>query len=358
MSAPLRIALVGAGLIGRAHLDALLASDDCVPCAVIDPSPAADDLAARAGVPRLETLAALFDGAVPRPDGIVLATPNRLHVEQTLACIERGFPVLLEKPLAPNVADGERLARRVREMGARVLVGHHRTHGSILRCARETIASGALGRIVAVTGSALFYKPDGYFDEAPWRREPGGGPILINLIHEVHSLRLLCGEIVAVRAFASNAVRAHAVEDTVAIVLRFASGALGTFVLSDTAASPRSWEQTSGENPRYAREGDEDCYVVAGTMGSLAVPTMRLHRYARAEARSWWKPFERERLALVPDDPIERQMAHFSAVIRGDSAPLVDVDGALANLRVTEAVIEAARSGGTVELDVGAVGGR
>lgn len=77
-------------------------------------------------------------------------------------------------------------------------------------------------------GSAVFYKPDEYFDAAPWRREAGGGPILIKMIHEIGNLRSLCGEIVAVQALASSATRDFPVEDTVAINLRFASGALGT----------------------------------------------------------------------------------------------------------------------------------
>lgn len=76
-----------------------------------------------------------------------------------------------------------------------------------------------------------------------------------------------------------------AVEDTVAIALRFANGTLGTFLLSDTAAAPYSWEQPAGENPSYPRLDDEDCYVLAGTHGSLGVPTMRLRTYAGE--RSW-----------------------------------------------------------------------
>lgn len=353
----LRIALAGAGYIGRAHLRALCASPSCAPCAVIDPAPAAEALAAEADVPHLASLEELF--ARERPDGIILATPNHLHVEQALTCMAHDVPMLLEKPLAPSVADGETLARHAREHRARILVGHHRAHGAILRTARETIASGVLGRLVAVSGSATFVKPDSYFEEAPWRRERGAGPILLNLIHEVHGLRLLCGEVSAVQAFASNAVRGHAVEDTVAINLRFANGALGSFLLSDTAASPRSWEHNSGENPLYAHHAEEDCYVVAGTLGSLAIPTMRLHRYTRAEDRSWWKPFVSTTLGFERDDPIVRQLEHFGAVVRGEAEPLVDVDDALANLRVTDAVARAATTGTTIELDtIPGLGGR
>jgi len=305
-----------------------------------------------AGVPIFATLDALF--AATGVAGVVVASPNRCHVEQALQCIERGVAVLVEKPLADTVAEGERLLAAVEATGARAIVGHHRAHSPIMARARAVIDEGRLGRIVAVMGSAVFMKPDRYFDDGPWRREPGGGPILINMIHEVHNLRMLCGEIVAVQAIGSNAVRGFAVEDTVSIGLRFAGGALGTFMLSDTAACARSWEQTSRENPAYPSYGDEDCYVIAGTRGSLSVPTMRIKSYASAEAASWWKPFEVAVLEVAREDPLARQMEHFGAVIRGEAAPLVSVRDGLANLRVTEAIAEAVRTGCTVAIPAAA----
>jgi predicted dehydrogenase len=234
-----------------------------------------------------------------------------------------------------------------------VLVGHHRRHGSIMAKAVEVIASGVLGKIVAVVGTVLFYKAEneGYFDGAfSWRREPGGGPILLNMIHEVGNLRSLAGEIVAVQAFTSNATRNFPVEDTAAIALTFAGGALGTFMLSDTAASDRSWEHTSGEDPRYAEAhtDEDDCYLVAGTAGSLAIPTMRLQRYATAADRSWHKALEKTVVPLEVVDPLERQIAHFADVIRGRAQPLVSARDGLANLRVVDAIVEAARTGRVV----------
>ena len=343
-----RIAVAGAGYIGLAHIDAARASASVTLAAIVDPAPAAQAHAAAAGVPLYTSLAELF--AKDKPDGVVLATPNALHLAHALECIEAGLPILLEKPIAPSVAEAEVLVRAADAAQARILIGHHRAHSPIMAKARQVVDSGVLGRLVAITGSAMFFKPDSYFADAPWRREPGAGPTLLNMIHEVHNLRMLAGEIVAVQAFKSNAVRGFAVEDTVAIGLRFASGALGSFMLSDTAASARSWEQTAQENKAYPSYADEDCYVIAGTQGSLAVPTMRLKTYPRPEDRSWWKPFEVGTVELVRDDPIKRQMAHFGAVVRGQVEPLVSARDGLVNLRVTEAIMAAAASGTTVEI--------
>jgi predicted dehydrogenase len=343
-----RIAVAGAGYIGQAHMGVAQNSARCALSAVVDPSPAAADIAAKAGVPLYRSLAELIEK--DRPDGVVLATPNALHVEHARVCMQAGLPMLLEKPIAVTVAEGEALVQAADAAKARILIGHHRAHSPIMAKAREVVASGVLGKLVAVMGSATFLKPDHYFADTPWRRELGAGPILLNMIHEVHSLRMLCGEIVAVQAFASHATRGFPVEDTVAINLRFANGALGSFMLSDTAACPRSWEQTSQENKAYPSYADEDCYVITGTNGSLSVPTMRLKTYPRAEDRSWWKPFEEGVVGMLRDDPLKHQIEHFGAVVRGEAEPLVSARDGLKNLRVTEAIAAAAASGQVVHL--------
>jgi predicted dehydrogenase len=345
---PVRIAVAGAGYIGLAHIDAIQQSPLCTLSAIVDPSPASRDIAAAAGVRHFEKLDDLI--AQDRPDGVVLATPNLLHVPQALQCLAAQLPVLLEKPIAPTLEQAIQLVDAVESQRGCLLIGHHRAHSPIMAQARDVIASGQLGKLVAVMGSATFYKPESYFEEGPWRREKGAGPLLLNMIHEVHNLRMLCGEIVAVQAFASRATRGFPVEDTVAISMQFDNGALGTFMLSDTAACARSWEQTSQENKAYPSYADEDCYVVTGTFGSLSVPTMRLKRYPAAEDRSWWKPFDTHTLHLVRGDPLKHQMAHFVSVIRQESLPLVSARDGMQNLKVTEAIVQAAAEGRTVHL--------
>jgi predicted dehydrogenase len=351
--AKVRIAVAGAGLIGLRHIEEIVASPNSTLAAIIDPGPKAADVAKKYRVPLYASLEDCF--AKDKPEGVVLATPNQMHVEQGLRCIAADVPCLVEKPLGHTLAEGKRLVEAAEKANHNLLVGHHRPHSPILHKAVEIVKSGALGRIVGVIGSAVFYKPDadGYYDPPyQWRKQAGGGPILINMIHEIGNLRAMVGEITAVQAFASNATRRFEVEDTVAVNLRFEGGALGTFMLSDTAASPKSWEQTSRENKDYTTYPDEDAYVILGDRGSLAVPTMRLKTYPNDKDRSWYKPFRTETIALERIDPLARQIEHFGRVIRGEAKPLVTGRDGLQNLRVVDAITRAAQTGNTVEIEL------
>jgi len=339
----LRLAIAGAGVIGRRHIQLMREHSECELVAIADPMPAAAAVATDLGVAAYPSLDDLL--AAERPDAVIVATPNALHVPQAAALLERGVPVLVEKPLAESVAAGEQLLRSVHQTGVPLLVGHHRRHSAAIVAARECIDAGALGRIVALNATTLLHKPAPYFEMA-WRRQPGGGPVLINAVHDIHSLRTLAGDIVAVQARTSHAVRRFDVEDTAAVLLEFASGALGTLIVSDTTVAPRSWEHTSGENPMYPQEGDQDCLFVAGTQGSLALPTMQLWR--QRGPGSWTEPFEATRLPLQPADPLVRQLDHFCDVVERRAAPLVSAADALHTLAATLAVHDAASGGARV----------
>ena len=347
MTAPVRIAVAGAGLIGQRHIEEVDASSDAQLASIVDPGPAAAEVAEKFGVPLYRSLAELFE--TDKSDGVILATPNQLHVQGGLECVAAGVPVIVEKPIGDSVEGATRLVEAAEAAGVPLLTGHHRNYSPIMAKAREIAASGVLGPIVAVVGTALFYKPDDYFDVGGgWRREPGGGPILLNLIHEVNNLQSLVGDVVRVQATTSNSTRGFPVEDTAAMVFTFANGALGTFLLSDTAASARSWEQTSQENLSYPSYPDEDAYHIAGTTGSLSVPTMRLKVFGGT--RSWWEPFETSTVELERSDPLANQVKHFAAVIRGEAEPICSGRDGLKTLQVVDAVVESARTGRPVDL--------
>ena len=342
-----RIAVAGAGLIGKRHVEEIVASPVAELAAIVDPGPAGPELAGKYDVPLHSDLTELFDA--DRPDGVILATPNQMHVDGGLQCVAAGVPVIVEKPIGESVADARRLVEAAETAGVPVLTGHHRNYSPIMARAREIVRGGGLGRVVAVTGTALFAKPDDYYDVGGgWRRLPGGGPILLNLTHEVNNLLALVGDIVRVHAVTSNAARSYPVEDTAAMLFTFADGALGTFLLSDTAASARSWEQTSAENTDYAHYPDEDCYHIAGTLGSLSIPTMRLRTYSGA--RSWYTPFDSSVADVARRDPLAAQIAHFAQVIRGEAAPICSARDGLKTLMVVDAVVAAARTGRAADL--------
>src|SRR5581483_3494767 len=222
---PTRIAVVGAGLIGRKHLSILKEDPAFAVVGIADPAPQAEAYARQNGFPYFKDAEALLD--TTKPDGAIIAGPNVTHLSIALACAARKIPAIVEKPVADTVADALKVVEAARDAKVPMLTGHHRRHNPIMQAARDFVASGALGKLVAVNASWLCRKPDDYFDVA-WRREAGGGPVLINAIHDIDCLRMVAGEIESVQAQTANATRGLAVEDTCAAVLTFANGALGT----------------------------------------------------------------------------------------------------------------------------------
>jgi len=339
--APVRIALIGSGIIGRRHIEALKTNPEKhVLAAIADPASAAERLASELSVPHYASHEPLLDRE--NPDGVIIATPNQLHCSVGIACIERGIPVLVEKPIADTVAAALDLVEAGERANVPILVGHHRRDNPIMRKAVELVRSGGIGQVIAAATLWLCHKPKDYFD-ITWRREPGGGPLLINAIHDIDCLRMLCGEIETVQAKTANMARGFPVEDTAAAILTFANGALGTLLVSDSVSAPWSWECTSRENPFYPHE-PENCYLISGTRGSLSVPSLE-HRWHDEGQESWGVPLTQKRIPFMPADPYIEQLSHFVDVIRGKAEPAPSGADATRTLAATLAIAESAKTG-------------
>lgn len=290
-----RLVLLGAGLMGREHAGLIGAHPGAELAGIADASAASREYAASRGVPFYADFAAMLDEV--RPDGAIVALPNHLHVSAGLACIERGIPCLVEKPVADTIEAARRLVAASEQRGVPVLVGHHRRHSPDIREARRIVRDGELGPLVAVNGVCWFDKPDCYF-EVEWRRTEGGGPLLINLIHDIDTLRFICGEIESARAFTSNAMRGFAVEDTAGVAIRFETGVLGTFSISDAVVSPWSWELTSGQAQYFPHQPGAYLFL-GGRKASLSVSDMYVWRHAEPGGH-WQHPLIREHKTLDP----------------------------------------------------------
>lgn len=322
---------------------------DATLSAIVDPTDAARSFAAEVGAPWFASITDMLaaDRLDGLPDGLIVATPNQLHLDHGLQAVEAGLPALIEKPIADGVAAAEKLVSAAEAAKIPLLIGHHRRHNPLIADAKAKIMGGELGKLVAVHGMFWLYKPDDYFD-VEWRRKPGAGPVYINLIHDIDLMRHLVGEITSVRAIQSSAARGHGVEDTAAALLTFENGALGTITASDSIVGPWSWEQTAGENPAYP-ETDQHCYLIGGTKGSLSLPNGEV--WGQDEPRSWWRDFQRSGAATPSgEDPLVRQIGHFCDVIRGQAEPLVSGHEGLKTLNVIEALKRSANTGETITL--------
>jgi predicted dehydrogenase len=344
MRTRLPVALIGAGGIGRTHADRLLRHPDVWLAAIADPTPGGRAFAESINVPWFVDHRALLDQA--KPDVAIVATPNATHAAIGLDCIERGVAVLMEKPITDTLADAERLCAGAAAANVPLLVGHQRRHSIRVRTAKAWVEAGRIGRPVAAHVMATWLKPDDYFDMT-WRREPGGGPVLINLIHDIDLLRHLIGEVTSVQAMTANATRGFAVEDTAALLLRFADGALATLLTSDATPAPWNYDLGAGELERYPQQ-DADAAYLCGTEGSLTLPRLQLWRYPGS--RGWAEPLTEERTAPMRADPYDEQLRHLRAVVEGHEAPLCGGRDAMATLRCALAVHEAAARGTTVTL--------
>ncbi|MDR3671947.1 MAG: Gfo/Idh/MocA family oxidoreductase [Holophaga sp.] len=345
-----RFLLSGPGLMGKKHGQVILDRPDCELACVVGPPSERNRSFAQANkvelYPDMET--ALSHEKV---DAAIISSPNPFHFSQAMSCIKRGIPALVEKPVTDNLADARELAEQSERFQVPILVGHHRTHSPLLSAADSFLKSPRFGRWVTIHGAALFYKPATYFAEGIWRTKKGGGPILINLIHEIGLFRYFCGEFKSIFALISKNIRNFEVEDTVSLAFEFQNGALGSFILSDTAASSKSWEMTSGENPSYPHFPKEYCYHFSGTNGSLDFPNLQARHYGQGVEPSWGSPFTEEHGVFTPGDPIALQLDHFTEVLKGNSHPKVSARDGYLNMRVIEAISRSIETRSIVDLD-------
>lgn len=344
--ADLRIAVLGAGIIGRTHITTLAQGRDVALACVVDPSDAARAYAAELGVAHFQSAEdAVAAGGL---DAVIIAAPNDFHLPLAKVALAAGLPVLLEKPVANDLADGEALLAVQAETGVPVLLGHHRRHNPIIQTAKNAIEEGVLGSLVTATIMVTLAKPAAYFD-VDWRRDPrSGGPLAINLTHEIDLLRHFWGEVREVRALTSNRHRGFDVEDTAAVIVEFVGGGIATLTLSDAAAGPWAWDVTAGENPERFPANPAMAHAYAGTQASLSLPDLTL--WEPSGTPDWTQAMTRRTLPHTPADPYLAQLTHFTDVVRGTAQPAVTLSDGVANMRIVDAIKQSGATGAPVQL--------
>jgi scyllo-inositol 2-dehydrogenase (NADP+) len=226
VEAPLKVGLIGFGLAGEVFHAPLIAATEGLELVAIATGKPERQQRARAGYPG----AAIHRGAdellAGALDLVVVAAPNHAHVPLGIAALEAGAAVVIDKPLAPSVAEGERLLAAAARTGRPAAVFHNRRWDGDFLTARRLVDGGALGQLLRLESRFERYRPAR--DPAAWRErgEPDqAGGVLFDLgSHLIDQAMVLCGQPIGVYAELDRRRPGAQVDDDVFVALRFAGG--------------------------------------------------------------------------------------------------------------------------------------
>lgn len=233
---PVRTVLIGTGGMGRHHIRMMLKQQDSTRISVLcDISPEsyalASQLFSEAGLeapPNQPDLGALLKQYAGQLDTAFVVTPHACHFDQTVACMEAGLDVLLEKPMVMNAGEARSLIESRDRTGRLLVVAFPGSLSPQIRSAVRWLRSGKLGPILNI--SATVWQNWGPGTAGTWRQEPdiaGGGFLFDTGAHMLNTVTDLAGEdFVEVAAWLDNNQRP--VDTRAAVIGRLASGALVT----------------------------------------------------------------------------------------------------------------------------------
>jgi predicted dehydrogenase len=260
-----------------------------------------------------------LEAAIEHPDvqGVVLATPNDAHLDQALACAQRGRHVLVEKPIADSVEAAELMRDGCLAAGVVLMVGHGFRRLGAARRTRELIDEGRLGKVVLA--EADFSLP-GKLPPTAWRahraRNPGG-PLMQLGIHHADTLGSWLGPVARTTGRLAHVHTPADIDDVGVATLEFASGALG--VLTGSYVSPHTFS--------LRLLGTEAVLDLRSDLGAVWPDAERVDEVTTLTVGG-------ETVAFAPRDMLAEQLAEFGRAIRGEAAVETGAEEGIAALRV------------------------
>lgn len=337
--APVTFGIVSPGRWGRKLLDAARSSPLLRFGGVCSrrEATAREVAAAYGGIPYPTYEALLADPAI---EAVILATPHFLHHAQTIASLQAGKHVFVEKPIATSIAEGEEMLRVSRASGRVLAVGHQGRHTGGIRRVKAMLEAGELGTVAAVAvvqgyPHALFRRDDDWRSGAT--AVPGGQLDELG-VHYFDVLAHLFGPARRVTGFVHRPAEG-APPDVATVALSFDHGVIATYT---------TWATSVGVSRM----------TLYGSKGALELNRM-------GQDPCTWQPVSdlaTARLGGHPPQPIQfdgpylvttaltAELEDFADAIRRNRPPLVGAEESLATLRISRAVMEASATGRTVEL--------
>ncbi|HQR35689.1 MAG TPA: Gfo/Idh/MocA family oxidoreductase [Blastocatellia bacterium] len=318
------------------------------------------------GKPKPRATTEFADALKPDVDLVVINTPNHLHREQTIAAFEAGKHVLLQKPVAANLADAEAIAAAAEQAKQRGLVsGLYLSYFDqpLMHDLKAMIEAGWFGDIAHLYArlmhrGGLAVSKQVLAGQANWRAslaETGGGCFIQLAVHYVHLFKWMMGaRVVRVMAMAKNQ---HCPgiegEDLACAILEFSNGALATIDMAwNTAGEQLSVHGTRGTCEYISNQtlmldslaGEFSGHVInysgSSSQASPAAPgtaaTQQISSVIAPQLGDWQNPFNQHRM--------------FLEALRDHKTPFVSISSGAEDLRVVAAVYESAKTGVAIKL--------
>jgi UDP-N-acetylglucosamine 3-dehydrogenase len=327
----MRVAVIGAGSMGRLHARVIAESPETELTAVVDPAPEADEVAYRYRSHRVASVDELLRNH--RPDAAIVAVPTRYHAEVATQLLEADVAVLIEKPIAATPEEAAALVELAARRGVPLTVGHVERFNPAVRVLRDKLRSEDLGRVFQVHTRRL----------SPFPARIGDTGAAFDLA--THDLDIMC-ELAGtpIRVSAEIDRRAHRThEDLLAATLRFDSGIIG--LLEVNWLTPTKVRRLS----------------VTGERGMLVVDYLNQHLtlFENAHESASWPTLDIfdgvtegnvVRFAINRVEPLRAQFDEFRRLAAGEENSSVTPEEGVRALRLALAVVESGQRGETLQL--------
>jgi myo-inositol 2-dehydrogenase/D-chiro-inositol 1-dehydrogenase len=333
-TSPLRIGLIGTGRIGQVHAANIAANDDAALAWTADVfADGARAVAERFGGRWTQDADELL--AADDLDAVLIASPTPTHVDLIEKAVDRGIPVLCEKPIDLDIARVEALRPKVSAAGVPVALGFNRRFDPAFAEVQARVAAGEIGALeqLSIISRDPAAPPADYVAVS-------GGIFRDMTIHDFDMARFFLPDIVAVSAVGTTTfdpgAREHGDFDTAVVTLRAASGAL-----------------VSITNSRHSAVGYDQRIEAFGSGGSLQVAnrstSLVSHSSAtQVEARAPYENFFLQRYA----EAYAAELTSFIALARGGESRSSTFEDGRAALLLADAALRSATEGVTVSVDL------
>lgn len=331
----MNIAFAGTGYISKIHAHAVQELGHQLVAVVNHKTDSMATFAAQFGIPRqyhtIEQL--IVDGGV---DAIVISTPNYLHAPQSIAALQAGIAVMVEKPMALNAAEAQAMAHASTSTNTPLMVAHCWRFDEEVLWLKERVAQ--IGPIIRTKGLGVHaqWGPSGWFTQ---KQYAGGGALVDMGVHAIDTVRFLLGDPQPTSVYATLGTHytTHDVDDTGMLIITWQNGT-SSFIES-------GWWQPHMDGPEaatqlYGRHG-------LGSVFPTALTTIDAHTN---DANRLEGGFVHPRDVHCPQQMYTAQMAYFVECVAHKRIPSPGIAEGLVNMRILDAAYESALNGQVVHL--------